>query len=96
MTQQRHRVWEVSIGRLCDEKLRDRVYNADGRWLNVFRMPTVAKYVIEAKGAGKRAEKRALKLARADGIYDPVVLTVKDVETKQGYVTLKYPRPESH
>ncbi len=77
MSKQPHKVWNVRIGSLDDEKLKDRDYQSGRRWIMVYKLPVQASYLIEAKGQGKRAETKALRLATADGINRPVMLSLE-------------------
>jgi hypothetical protein len=77
MAKQRHKVWEVRVASLDDEKPRDRRYEGGRRWVMIAKLPERAVYLIEAKGQGARATKKALSLAVDEGIPRPVVLSIE-------------------
>jgi hypothetical protein len=67
------RVYEVGIGSIGDEQLRDRYFTATGqRGLWVYRLPVRAQYIIEARDI-LTAQKKALGLAATDGIGGAIV-----------------------
>lgn len=76
MKKQPHKVWQVRIGSLEDEILRDRRYEGGQRYVSIHKLPERARYYIEAKGQGKRAERKALQLAVDEGIPKPVILSI--------------------
>jgi hypothetical protein len=73
---QPHKIWKVDIGSVDDEHLRDRVYFAGSRSLATYKLPVRGTYIIEAKGQGRVATKKALRLATQDGITRPIVLSL--------------------
>ena len=72
-----HKVWEVRIGSLDDERPRDRLYEGGKRFVKTFRLPERAVYFIEAKGQGAVAKKKALRIALEEGIVNPTVLSLR-------------------
>lgn len=77
MAKQKHKVWKVRIGSLDDEELRDRQYHRGKRWITIAKLPERAAYLIEAKGQGRRAKKKALQMAADEGITRPVMLSIE-------------------
>ena len=77
MRQQQHKVWRVMVGSLDDEALRDRVVHDGRRFVATYKLPLRAEYLIEAKGQGKRAAVKALRLAAEEGIVRPVMLSIE-------------------
>lgn len=69
-----HKVWRITIGSADDERLKDRFIEGGKRLCLVFKLPVRAEYLVEGKGQGTRAEKKAIKLAQEDGIARPVIL----------------------
>lgn len=67
----KHTVYRVSVGSLEDEKLKDRDYWDNRRWVRPQSLPERASYLIEA--SARMADKKALKLASEDGIPHPIL-----------------------
>ena len=68
----RSKVFEILIGSRADEKLGDRYYDGDRRYIATFKLPVVARYIIEAHG-WHVAQRKALAQAVKDGIDNPIL-----------------------
>lgn len=79
MTPKPHKVWRVRIASLDDYARRV----ARGQRAFICGLPTRGTYLIEAKGQGAIAEKKALKQAAEDGIASPILQGIECVNLQR-------------
>lgn len=74
-----HRVWLVRIGSHDDSRVEFDARDGRTHRTPIYKLPERCSYLIEAKGQGAVAERKALKLAREDGIPNAIVMSVESV-----------------
>jgi hypothetical protein len=78
----KRRIFEFLIASARDEKLGNREYYHGRRYLSPYLLPTVAVYLVETSAGSLVAEKKALQMAAADGIENPVSKGWSDVSPR--------------